>query len=100
MLLQLRFAVFRVIQMIQDKAQSDENGRVLIQRPQRFKNCNAGLDFLDRSLRASRQAFVRVVGFLQGVESLGNDGSLPASLALRPNVWRLAEHRKSKLKEH
>ena len=47
--------------MIQDKAQSEENGEVL------FKGCNAGLDYLDHSLRASRQAFVRVVEFL------GND---------------------------
>ena len=41
--------------MIQGKAQSEENGQVL------FKGCNAGLDHLDRSLRASCEAFVRVV---------------------------------------
>ena len=51
--------------MIQDKTQSEENGRVLIRGPQRLKDCNAVLDHLDRSLRASCEAFVRVV------ESLG-----------------------------
>ena len=58
--------------MIQGKAQSVENGRVLTRGPQRLKDCNAVLDHLDRSLRASCEAFVRVVGFWQGVEPLGN----------------------------
>ena len=51
--------------MIQGKTQSAENGRVLIPGPQRLKDYNAGLGHLDRSLRASCEAFVRVV------ESLG-----------------------------
>ncbi len=41
--------------MIQDKEQSAENGRVL------FKGCNAVLDHLGGSLRASREAVVRCV---------------------------------------
>ena len=41
--------------MIQDKAQSAENGRVL------FKGCNAVLDHPGGSLRASREAVVRCV---------------------------------------
>ncbi len=47
--------------MIQDKARSAGNGRVL------FKGCNAVLDHLAYSLRASREAVVR------GVAPLGKD---------------------------
>jgi len=70
---------FRASQMIQDKAQSAENGRVL------FKGCNAVLDHLACSLRASREAVVR------GVTPLGKDTPLPARRALRPTASRLAE---------
>ena len=65
--------------MIQDKAQSAGNGRVL------FKGCNAVLDHLACSLRASREAVVR------GVAPLGKDAPLPARRALRPTASRLAE---------
>ena len=58
--------------MIQGKAQSEENGRVLIRGPQRLKDCNAGLDQRVQSLRASCEAFARFVGVWQGVELLGN----------------------------
>ena len=62
---------FRAGQMIQDKAQSAGNGRVL------FKGCNAVLDHLACSLRASREAVVR------GVAPLGKGAPLPARRALR-----------------
>jgi hypothetical protein len=52
--------------MIQDKAPSAVNGRVL------YKGCNAGLDHSGDSLRASREAVVRVVA------PLGKDTPLPA----------------------
>ena len=65
--------------MIQDEAQSAENGRVL------FKDCNAELDYLGGSLRASREAVVR------GVAPLGKGMPFPASRALRPTASRLAE---------
>ena len=65
--------------MIQDKAQSAENGGVL------FKDCNAELDHLGGSLRASREAGVR------GVAPLGKGMPFPARRALRPTVSRLAE---------
>ena len=55
--------------MIQDKAQSAENGRVL------FKDCNAVLDHMGSSLRASSEAVVR------GVALLGKDMPLPARRA-------------------
>ncbi len=55
MLLQVDIDGFRATQMIQDKAQSAENGRVL------FKGCNAVLDHLGSSLRANREAVVRCV---------------------------------------
>jgi len=61
----------RARQMIQDKAQPAGNGRVL------FKGCNADVDHLARSLRASREAVVR------GVAPLGKDAPLPARHALR-----------------
>ncbi len=70
---------FRAIQMFQDKAQSAGNGRVL------FKGCNAVLDHLACSLRASREAVVR------GVAPLGKGAPLPARRALRPTASRLAE---------
>jgi hypothetical protein len=56
-------------QMIQDKAQSEGNGRFL------SEGCNAGLDHLDSSLRASCEAAVR------GVAPLGKDTPLPARRA-------------------
>ena len=57
--------------MIQDKAQSAENGRVLV------NDCNAVLDHMGDSLRASREAVVR------GVALLGKGAPLPARRALR-----------------
>ncbi len=65
--------------MIQDKAQSAENGRVL------FKGCNAVLDNLGGSLRASREAVVRFVA------PLGKDMPFPARRASRPTASRLAD---------
>ncbi len=65
--------------MIQDKAQSAGNGRVL------FKGCNAVLDHLDSSLRASREAVVR------GVAPPGKGAPLAVRCALRPTASRLAE---------
>ncbi len=61
----------RATQMIQDKAQSAGNGVFL------FKDCNAVLDHLGSSLRASREAVVR------GVAPLGKDAPLPARRAWR-----------------
>ena len=55
--------------MIQDKALSAGNGYVLP------KDCNAVLDHLGSSLRASREAVVR------GVAPLGKDAPLPARRA-------------------
>ena len=66
--------------MIQDKAQSAENGTVL------FKGCNAVLDNLGGSLRASREAVVRCVA------PLGKGMPFPARRALRPTASRLAEY--------
>ena len=74
--------------MIQDKAQSADNGPVLV------KGCNAVLGHLLSSLRASREAVVR------GVTPLGKDVPLPARRALRPTASRLAEHVNSTLKEY
>ena len=65
--------------MIQDKAQSEENGRVL------FKDCNAELDHLGGSLRASREAVIC------GVAPLRKDMPFPATRALQPTASRLAE---------
>ncbi len=65
--------------MIQDKAQTAGNAGVL------FKGCNARLDHLGSSLRASREAVVR------GVTPLGKDMPLTARRALRPTASRLAE---------
>jgi hypothetical protein len=65
--------------MIQDKAQCAGNGGVL------FKGCNAVLDHLACSLRASREAVVL------GVAPLGKDAPLPARHALRPTASQLAE---------
>ena len=61
--------MFRATQIIQDKAQSAGNGQVL------FKGCNAVLDYLGSSLRASREALVR------GVAPLGKGGPFPARRA-------------------
>ena len=61
--------MFRATQIIQDKAQSAGNGHVL------FKGCNAVLDYLGSSLRASREALAR------GVAPLGKDGPFPARCA-------------------
>lgn len=88
MLLQGDIAVYRTTQMIQNKVQSAENGPVL------FKGCNAVLDHLGSSLRASREAVVH------GVAPLGKDGPFPARHALRPTASRLAEHSNITLKEH
>ncbi len=71
MLLQGEINVFRATHMIQDKARSKENGRVL------FKDCNAILDHLGSPLRASREAVVR------GVAPPVNDAPLPARRAQR-----------------
>ena len=61
--------------MIQSKAQSAENG-------ESFPRTAAVLDHLDRSLWASCEAFVRVVGsFDKRAEALGNGWPLSASLA-------------------
>ncbi len=65
--------------MIQDKAQSAENGLVL------YKVCNALLNHLGVSLRASREAAVHYV------LPLGKDLPLPARRTLRPTASRLAE---------
>jgi len=65
--------------MIQDKARSTENDRVL------FKGCNAVLDHSGGSLRASREAVVR------GVAPLGKGLPFQARRALRPTASRFAE---------
>jgi hypothetical protein len=74
--------------MIQDKAQSAGNGRVLC------KDCNAVLSHLGRSLRASREALVR------GVAPLAKDPPFPARRALRSNASRLAEYDNIILKDY
>ena len=74
--------------MMQDKAQSAGYGRVL------FKGCNAVLDHLACSLRASREAVVRRVA------PLGKGAPLPASRALRPTASRLAEPINITLSDH
>ena len=74
--------------MIQDKAQSAGNGKVL------FKGCNAVLDHLACSLRASREAVVR------GVAPLGKDSPLPARRALRLTASRLAERTNTNWLDH
>ena len=80
--------MFRATQIIQDKAQSAGTGQVL------FKGCNAVLDYLGSSLRASREALVR------GVAPLGKGEPFPARRALRSNASRLAEHGNIILKEY
>ncbi len=64
--------------MIQDKTQSTGNGML-------YKDCNAALDHLGCSLRASREAVVR------GVAPLGKDVPLPAGRAWRLTAARFAE---------
>ncbi len=88
MLLQGVINGFRVTQMIQDKAQSEENGRVL------FEGCNAVLDHLVGSLRASREAVARYV------PPLGKDLPFPARRALRSTASRLAEIINNAVQEH
>ncbi len=79
--------------MIQDKAQSAGNGRL-------FKDCNAVLDHVGKSLRASREALVR------GVAPLGKDAPLPARRAWRflcplgATASRLAEPVNSAMLDH
>ncbi len=70
---------FRASQMIQDKAQSAGNGRVL------FKGCNAVLDHPGGSLRASREGVVRCVA------PLGKGMPFPARRASRSTASRLAD---------
>jgi len=65
--------------MIKDKAQTAVNGRVL------YKGCNAVLDHLACSLRASLEAVTR------GVATFGKGMPLPSSRALRLTASRLAE---------
>ena len=60
--------------MIQDKAQSADNGSVL------FKDCDAELDHPGGSLRAGREAVVR------RVVPLGKDLPFPARRASRPSA--------------
>jgi hypothetical protein len=74
--------------MIQDKAQSEENGTVL------FEGCNAVLDHLGGSLRASREIVARCV------PPLGKDMPFPARRALRSTISRLAESTKINLEEY
>ena len=74
--------------MIRDKAQTEGNGRFL------FKGCNAALDHLGSSLRASREAVVRHVA------SLGKGTPLPARRALWPTASQLAESIKTTLLDH
>ena len=80
--------MFRAKQIIQDKAQAAGNGLVL------DKGCNAVLDYLISSLRASREAPVHCV------TTLGKDQPLPSSRALRTSTSRLAEHINYTYKEH
>ena len=88
MLFQGDIDMFRANQMIQDKAQFENNGQVLVE------DCNAGLDHLISSLRASREAVVC------GVAPIGKDRPLPTRRALQPTASRLAEHANITLKEH
>jgi hypothetical protein len=62
--------MFRATQIIQDKAQSAGNGQSL------FKGCNAVLDYLGSSLRASREALAR------GVAPLGKGLAIPCEARL------------------
>ncbi len=74
--------------MIQDKTQTADNGLVLV------KGCNAVLDHLLSSHRASREAVVR------GVTPLGKDQPLPARRVVRLTTSQLAEHGNIALKEY
>ncbi|MFQ6004620.1 MAG: hypothetical protein ACE5OQ_03875 [Woeseia sp.] len=74
--------------MIQDQAQSTENGRVF------FKDCNAVLDRLGGSLRASREVVIRFVA------PLGKGPPFPARRALRPTTSRVAESVYVTMKEY
>jgi len=79
---------FRASQVIQDKAQSAGNGRVL------FKGCNAVLDHLGSSLRANREAVVRRVA------PIGKGAPLLVKRALRPTASQLAEPINTTLLDH
>jgi len=72
--------VFRVNKIIQDKAQFEGNGSVLI------KNWNAVLNYLVCSLWASR------ITPIYGVASLGKDAPFPARSTLYLHVFQPAEH--------
>ena len=88
MLTQGAINMFRANQMIQDKVQFENNGQVLVE------SCNAGLDHLVCSLRASREAVVC------GVAPFGKDQPFPARFALHPTASQLAEPVNSILREH
>jgi hypothetical protein len=88
MLTQGAINMFRVNQMIQDKAQFENNGQVLVE------SYNAVLDHLVYSLRASREAVVC------GVAPFGKDQPFPARRALHPTTSRFAEPVNSALREH
>jgi len=88
MLTQGAINMFRVNQMIQDKAQFENNGQVLVE------SCNAELGHLVCSLRANREAVVC------GVAPFGKDKPFPASCALHPTASRFAEPANSALREH
>ncbi len=74
--------------MIQDKAQSEENGMSFSRAATQY------LDHLGCSLRASREAVVR------GVAPLGKGTPLPARRALRPTASQLAELINTPLLDH
>ena len=80
--------VFRATQMTQDKARSEETGTAL------FEGCNAGLDHLGGSLRASREAVVRCV------PPLGKDSPFPPRRVSRTTASQLAEPITITMKEH
>jgi hypothetical protein len=80
--------------MIQDKAQFAGNGRAL------FKDCDAVLDHLTCSLRASREAIIPKGHEIRGVAPLGKGTPLPARRALRRTASRLAERTNITLLDH
>ncbi len=88
MLTQGAINMFRVNQMIQGKAQFENNGPFLAE------SCNAVLDHLVCSLRANREAVVC------GVAPFGKDKPFPAWCALHSTASRFAEPVNSALREH
>ena len=88
MLTQGAINMFRVNQIIQDKAQVENNGSVLVE------TCNAVLDDLVCSPRANREAVVC------GVAPFGKDQPFPARRALHSTASRFAEPANSALREH